>query len=78
MVELSGGDIFRVNPKYILDEMNDFLEYQLIASEVEIKMNLNKCLTFRDEEKKDMTNDGSTILKKIGNATKEKEKYIEL
>ena len=78
MVELSGGDIFRVNPKYILDEMNDFLEYQIIASEVEIKMNLNKCLTFRDEEKKDMTNDGSTILKKIGNATKEKEKYIEL
>ena len=26
MVENSGGDIFRVNPEYILDEVNDFLE----------------------------------------------------
>ena len=78
MVEYSGGDIFRVNPKFIIDEVNDFLENKAIASEVEIKMNLNKCMTFRDEEKDDMVNDGSTILKKIGNVTKEKETYIEL
>ena len=78
MVENSGGDIFRVNPKYILDEVNDFLENKAIASEVEIKMNLNKCMSFRDEEKKDMINENSTILKKIGNVTKEKETYFEL
>ena len=52
MVENSGGDIFRVNPEYILDEVNDFLENKAIASEVEIQMNLNKSMTFRDEEKK--------------------------
>ena len=78
MVENSGGDIFRVNPEYILDEVNDFLENRAIASEVEIKLNLNKCMTFRDEEKKEMVNDGSTIIKKIGNVTKEKETYFEL
>ena len=77
-IEISGGDIFRVNPKYILDDVNDFLENKVIASEVEIKMNLNKCLTFRDEEKENMINDGSTIIKNIGNATKEKETYFEL
>lgn len=52
MVQNSGGDIFRVNPEYILDEVNDFLENKAIASEVEIQMNLNKSMTFRDEEKK--------------------------
>ena len=52
MVQNSGGDIFRVNPEYILDEVNDFLENKAIASDVEIQMNLNKSMTFRDEEKK--------------------------
>lgn len=41
-------------------------------------MNLNKCMTFRDQEEKDMTNDGSSITKKIGNVTKETETYYEL
>ena len=62
MIEQSGGDIFRVNPKFILDEVNDFLENRAIASDVEIKMNLNKCMTFRDEDKKELINEGSTIV----------------
>ena len=78
MVEISGGDIFRVNPKYILDDMNDFLENKAIATDVEIKMNINQCMTFRDEDKKDIINDGSTIFKKLGNVTLEKETYLEL
>ena len=41
-------------------------------------MNLNKCMTFRDQEEKDMINDGSSIVKKIGNVTKETETYYEL
>jgi len=78
MVQNSGGDIFRVNPEYILDEVNDFLENKAIASDVEIQMNLNKSMTFRDEEKKDLKNDDPTIINKIGNVTKEKESYFEL
>ena len=78
MIEISGGDIFRVNPKYILDDMNDFLENKAIATDVEIKMNINQCMTFRDEDKKDIINDGSTIFKKLGNVTLEKETYLEL
>jgi hypothetical protein len=78
MVQNSGGEIIRVNPNAILDGFNDLLENEAIASEVNIKMNLNKCMTFRDEEDKDMSNDGSTIDKKLGNVTKETETYYEL
>ena len=35
-------------------------------------------MTFRDEEKKDLTNDDSTYSKKIGNAVRETETYHEL
>ena len=35
-------------------------------------------MTFRDEDKKELINEGSTIVKKIGNVTKEKETYFEL
>ena len=78
MVEPSGGDIFMVDPSNIFDEFNDFLENNTLVSEVEIKMNLNKCMSFRDEEKKDLINDESSIVKKLGNVTKEKETYFEL
>ena len=78
MVQKSGGEIIRVNPNAILDGFNDLLENEAIASEVEVKMNLNKSMTFRDKEEKDLLNDGSSISQKIGNVTKETETYFEL
>ena len=78
MVELSGGEIIRVNPNEILDGFKDLLENQAIASDVKIKMNLNKCMTFRDQDKKDLKNDDSSIIKTLGNVTKETETYYEL
>lgn len=78
MVQKSGGEIIRVNPHEILDGFNDLLENEAIASEVEVRMNLNRCMTFRDQKENDMTNDGSSIVKKIGNVTKETETYYEL
>ena len=78
MVQKSGGEIIRVNPNAILDGFNDLLENEAIASEVELRMNLNKCMTFRDQEEKDMTNEGSSIVKKLGNVTKETETYYEV
>jgi hypothetical protein len=77
MVELSGGEIIRVNPTQILEGFNDLLENDVIASNVEVKLNLNKCLTFRDEEKINLKNDGSTYFKKVGNAARETETYHE-
>ena len=77
MVQNSGGEIIRVNPNAILDGFNDLLENEVIASEVSVRMNLNKCLTFRDKEEKDLINDGASIIEKIGNATKETETYYE-
>ena len=78
MVDKSGGEIIRVNPNAILDGFNDLLENEAIASEVELRMNLNKCLTFRDQEEKDLSNDGSTIYQKLGNVAKETETYFEI
>ena len=78
MVDKSGGEIIRVNPNAILDRFNDLLENEAIASEVELRMNLNKCLTFRDQEEKDLSNDGSTIYQKLGNVAKETETYYEI
>ena len=77
MVELSGGEIIRVNPNEILDGFNDLLDNEVIASGVEIKMNLSKCLTFRDQDKKDLKNEESSLVKKLGNVTKETEDYYE-
>ena len=78
MVELSGGEIIRVNPNQILDGFKDLLENQAIATDVSIKLNLNKSMTFRDQDKKDLKNDDSSIVKKLGNVTKETETYYEL
>ena len=78
VVDKSGGEIIRVNPNAILDGFNDLLENEAIASEVELRMNLNKCLTFRDQEEKDLSNDGSTIYQKLGNVAKETETYYEI
>ena len=78
MVQKSGGEIIRVNPNAILDGFNDLLENETIASEVSIRMNLNKSLTFRDKAEIDLINDGSSFVEKIGNATKETETYYEL
>ena len=78
MIEKSGGEIIRVNPSTILDGFNDLLENQALASEVELRMNLNKCLTFRDQEEKDLSNDGSSIFQKMDNVSKETETYYEL
>ena len=78
IVELSGGEIIRVNPNEILDGFKDLLDNEVIASGVEIKMNLNKCMTFRDQDKKNLTNEESSLVKKLGNVTKETEDYFEL
>ena len=78
MVEYSGGEIIRVNPNEILDGFNDLLENKTIATDVQMKINLNKCMTFRDQDKKDLTNDFSSLSKKLGNVTRETENYYEL
>ena len=52
MVEKSGGEIIKANPNAILDGFNDLLENEALASEVELIMNLNKCMTFRIKKKK--------------------------
>ena len=78
MVEYSGGEIIRVNPNEILDGFNDLLENKTLATDVQMKINLNKCMTFRDQDKKDLTNDFSSLSKKLGNVTRETENYYEL
>ena len=78
MVEKSVDEIIRVNPNEILDGFNDLIENEAIATEVELRMNLNKCLTFSDQEEKDLSNVGSSICQKLVNVSKETETYYEI
>lgn len=77
MVKRSGGEIIRVNPKEILDDFNDLLDNKIVASNVSFTLNLNRYLTFRNEEKSTFTNNGSSLTKEVGNASKETEFYYE-
>ena len=56
--------MIRINSNEILDGFNDLLGNQVIGSNVEIKMNLNKWMTLRDQDIIDLKNDESSIFKK--------------
>ena len=77
MVELSGGEIIQVDPEHILDGFDDLLENNTIATDVEMKINLNRTIAFKDQEKQKLKNDKSSFIEKLGNVTKETEKYYE-
>ena len=77
MVKRSGGEIIRVKPQEILDDFNDLLSNRIVASNVSFTINLNRYLTFRNEEKSTFTNNGSSLSKEVGNASKETELYYE-
>lgn len=77
MVKRSGGEIIRVKPQEILDDFDDLLSNRIVASNVSFTINLNRYLTFRNEEKSTFTNNGSSLSKEVGNASKETELYYE-
>ena len=77
MIDQSGGEIIRVKPTEILEQFSNLLSNEVVATNVKIKVKLHQLMQFRNEENKDLKNNGTTLIKEIGNATKESEIFIE-
>ena len=77
MVERSGGEIIRVNPSEIIEGFSDLLDNKIVATKVAFEINLHQYLTFRNEDKNKLLNNGSSLKKEVGNAAKETEFYYE-
>ena len=77
MVDRSGGEIIRVNPSEIIEGFSDVLDNKIVATKVAFEINLHQYLTFRNEDKNKLLNNGSSLKKEVGNAAKETEFYYE-
>ena len=77
MVRLTGGEIIRVNVNNILKDFNLLLNNNTIGFNVEISLNVNKIVTFKNEQDENLKNNKSTLIKKIGNVKKDSEYYFE-
>jgi hypothetical protein len=77
MIDQTGGEIIRVKPTEILEQFSNLLTNEIVATHVSIKVKLHKVMCFRNEDINDIKDNGSTLMKEIGNATKESELYIE-
>jgi len=76
MIKESGGDISRVNPEKIIDDFNNILTNKIIGTNTKLTINLNKLLTFKNIDD-ELENDGSTLIKNIGNSKENDEYYFE-
>lgn len=77
MIEKTGGEIIRVNPKQIIEDFSNLLSNEIVATHVTLQIKLHKVLSFRNESDENIKENGSTLVKSIGNATKETEIYVE-
>jgi len=77
MIDQTGGEIIRVKCDNILQEFSNLLQNDIVATNVKVKVKLHKTMKFRNEDIINIKHEGSTLIKDIGNATKESEMYIE-
>lgn len=73
LAELTGGDILKVDPVNLAQEFASILSEDIIATNVQCKVILPQCLTFREESKEFP----SYLIKDIGNATEKQQIAIE-
>lgn len=78
MIEETGGEIIRVKPTEILNQFSNLLTNQIVATNVKVKVKLHKLMQYRNEDDTDsIKHNGSTLIKEIGNVTKDSEMYVE-
>jgi len=77
LCEETGGEIIKVKPTEILDQFSNLLTQDIIASNVKVSMKIHKIMCFRNEIPEEIKDNGSTIIKNIGNVTSETEIFIE-
>ena len=77
LTEKTGGEVIRVKPTEILNEFSNLMVNEIVATNVNISVKLHKALEFRNEDKNNLSNGNSDLIKHIGNATNETELYTE-
>jgi hypothetical protein len=66
-----------VDPVNLKDNFSSILKKETIATNVEVKFKLHKGLEFRNEEEKNMTDNKTTLIKKLGNVTEDSDVTFE-
>jgi len=75
--ELTGGELERVDPISLTKNFSNILSKPIIASNVVAKLFLHKGLQFRNEEQSDLSEDGSLLVRDIGNVNEDTEQMVE-
>lgn len=70
IANLTGGDILRVNPLNIGKDFEAIVGERLLATNVVVKVIIHKALQFRNEDETNLSQNKTTLIKDIGNATK--------
>jgi hypothetical protein len=77
LAELTGGDIIKVDPLNLSKDFANILSDAIIATNVELKVKIHKGFTFRNENPENISQDGSLMVRQIGNASEGQEVTIE-
>ena len=73
LAELTGGTVERVDPMNLGDNFKEIFALKSIATNVEIKIKLHKALMFRNEQKDNLRDDGTLLVRKLGNVNEDTE-----
>ena len=76
MVQETGGEIIQLNPNDNFDDIETFLNNDIIASKVQLEIKLNQMLEFSNQDKTYLENDSSCFKKFIGNIKKNMNLYF--
>jgi Mg-chelatase subunit ChlD len=77
MAELTGGEILKINPLNLVSEFDSIVSNSIIATNVELKVKLHKGLSFRNEKPDSLLEDGSLLVRSLGNVTADEEVTVE-
>lgn len=77
LADLTEGDIIKVNPMNLSSDFASILSENIIATNVELRVKLHKGLTFRNEDPIGISEDGSLLVKQVGNAADGQELTVE-
>ena len=69
----TNGNVTRVSPDEISQNFAGILKDEIVATNVDLEIRLHKGLKFCNEDQANLSEDGSLLKKKIGNATIETE-----
>lgn len=69
IAEETNGTVTRVNPENISKDFTNILKDEMVATNVELQVQLHQALQFRNEDPSEISEDGTILTKLLGNAT---------